>query len=198
MGRETFDVGMCKEMEVLLKNYKINDKSKKRNEKRDQESGALTLFKQHEVKLLKLERQERENKNNEIEEERPPPYAPSCDQAVNQMPVVQGKIDLKGQIEFEGYVQDASVDVEINEQSCRSELRRMADNRRERERHTAMREGLKLQEEGLRTSTPISQAKQKEREREQPTRWSQGLKEEGPRTTERRRKQVSHTHIDVF
>lgn len=96
----------------------------------------MTLFKQHGIKLLKLERQERENKNNEIEEERPPPYAPSCDQAVNQMPVVQGKIDLKGQIEFEGYVQDASVDVEINEQSCRSELRRMADNRRERERHT--------------------------------------------------------------
>lgn len=35
MGRETFDVGMCKEMEVLLKNYKINDKSKKKEMKNE-------------------------------------------------------------------------------------------------------------------------------------------------------------------
>ncbi len=91
---------MCKEMEVLIKNYKTNDTSKKRNEKRERELGVLTLFKQYGIKLLKLEKQERENKNNETKEERPPPYAPSCDQAVNQMPVVQGKIDLKGPIEF--------------------------------------------------------------------------------------------------
>ncbi len=58
----TFDVAMCKEMEVLIKNYKTNDTSKKRNEKREQEIGVLTLFKQYGIKLLKLEKQERENK----------------------------------------------------------------------------------------------------------------------------------------
>ncbi len=46
--------------------------------------GVLTLFKQYGIKLLKLEKQERENKNNETKEERPPPYAPSCDRAVTK------------------------------------------------------------------------------------------------------------------
>ncbi len=101
---------MCKEMEVLIKNYKTTDTSKKRNEKREQESGVLTLFKQNGIKLIQLEKQERENKNNETKEERPPPYALSCDQTVNQMPIVQGKIDLKGPIEFEGYLHDENTE----------------------------------------------------------------------------------------
>ncbi len=88
----TFDVAMCKEMEVLIKNDKTNDTSKKRNEKRERELGVLTLFKQYGIKLIKLEKQEKEKKNNETKEERPPPYAHSCDQAVNQMPVVQIKM----------------------------------------------------------------------------------------------------------
>ncbi len=96
----TFNVAMCKEMEVLIKNYKTNDTSKKRNEKRERELGVLTLFKQYGIKLIKLQKQERDNKNNETKEERPPPYAPSCDQAVNQMPVVQGKIDLQIKMAF--------------------------------------------------------------------------------------------------
>ncbi len=86
-----FDVAMCKEIEVLIKNYKTNYTSKKRNEKRERELGVLTLFKQYGIKLIKLEKQEKENKNNETKEDRPPPYALSCDQTVNQMPVVQGK-----------------------------------------------------------------------------------------------------------
>ncbi len=48
-------------MEVLIKNYKTNDTSKKRNEKRERELGVLTLFKQYGIKLIKLEKQEREN-----------------------------------------------------------------------------------------------------------------------------------------
>ncbi len=84
----TFDVAMCKEIEVLIKNYKTTDTSKKRKEKREREIGVLTLLKQYGIKLKQLEKQERENKNNETTEERPPPYAPSCDQTVNQMPVV--------------------------------------------------------------------------------------------------------------
>ncbi len=61
----TFDVAMCKEIEVLIKNYKTNYTFKKRNEKREQELGVLTLFKLNGIKLIKLEKQERENKNNE-------------------------------------------------------------------------------------------------------------------------------------
>ncbi len=63
--------------------------------------GVLTLFKQYGIKLINWK-----NKKERItmkQKKRPPPYAPSCDQTVNQMPVVQGKIDLKGPIEFEGY-----------------------------------------------------------------------------------------------
>ncbi len=115
-------MAMCKEMEVLIKNYKTTDTSKKRKEKRERELGVLTLFKQYGIKLIKLEKQEKENKNNETKEERPPPYAPSCDQAVNQMPIVQGKIDLKGPIEFEGYLHDENTEVE-KEQSCTREVR---------------------------------------------------------------------------
>ncbi len=161
----TFDVAMCKEMEVLIKNYKTNDTSKKRNEKRERELGVLTLFKQYGIKLIKLEKQERENKNNETKEERPPPYAPSCDQAVNQMPVVQGKIDLKGPIELEGYLHDENTDVE-KEQSCTREVRGTVGSREKTHTHTAMREGLEQPRERLRTSTPLSQPRQRERERE--------------------------------
>ncbi|KAL0147589.1 hypothetical protein M9458_057095 [Cirrhinus mrigala] len=158
----TFDVAMCKEMEVLIKNYKANDKSVKREKKREQELGVLTLFKQYGLKLLKLEKQEKETKINETKEERPPPYAPSCDQAVNQMPLVQGTIDIKGPIEFEGYVQD-STETERNEQSCKDELRREADNRRRRDSYIDMREGLASYEE--RTSTPALQSRPGGRER---------------------------------
>ncbi len=108
---------------------------------------------------------EKYNKNNETKEERPPPYAPSCDQAVNQMPVVQGKIDLNGPIEFEGYLHDENTDVE-KEQSCIREVRRTVGNRRKTHTHTAMREGLEQPRERLRTSTPLSQLRQRERERE--------------------------------
>ncbi len=161
----TFDVAMCKELEVLIKNDKTNDTSKKRNEKRERELGVLTLFKQYGIKLIKLEKQERENKNNETKEERPPPYAPSCDQAVNQMPGVQEKIDLKGPIEFEGYLHDENTDV-VEEQSCTRELRGTVGNRGKTHTHTAMREGLEQPRERLRTSTPLSQPRQRERERE--------------------------------
>ncbi len=156
---------MCKEMEVLIKNYKTNDTSKKRNEKRERELGVLTLFKQYGIKLIKLEKQEGENKNNETKEERPPPYSPSCDQAVNQMPVVQGRIDLKGPIEFEGYLHDENTDEE-KEQSCTGEVRGTVGNKEKTHTHTAMREGLEQPRERLRTSTPLAQPRQRERKRE--------------------------------
>ncbi len=112
-----------------------------------------------------MEKQERENKNNETKEERPPPYAPSCDQAVNQMPIVQGKIDLKGPIEFEGYLHDENTDVE-KEQSCTREVRGTVGSREKTQTHTAMRERLEQPGERLRTSTPLTQLRQRERERE--------------------------------
>ncbi|KAL1268408.1 hypothetical protein QQF64_033771 [Cirrhinus molitorella] len=160
---------MCKEMEVLIKNHKALDKSMKREKKREQELGVLTLFKQYGLKLLKLEKQEKENKANDFKEERPPPYAPSCDQAVNQMPLVQGTIDIKGPIDFEGYVQD-NIESERNEQSRKDEQRRVAEKRGEKHSHTAVREGLATSEERLRTSTPVQQ--EREREREQPMKRS--------------------------
>ncbi len=39
------------------------------------------------------------------------------------MPIVQGKIDLKGPIEFEGYLNDENTDVK-REQSCTREVRK--------------------------------------------------------------------------
>ncbi|MGL4931805.1 MAG: hypothetical protein ACRC4P_00400, partial [Aeromonas sp.] len=159
-----FDVAMCREMEVLIKNYKAHDKSMKRDRKRELELGVMTLFKQYGVKLLKLEKQEKENKINEVKEERPPPYAPSCDQAANQMPLVQGKIDIKGPIEFEGYVQD-NTETEGDEQSCKDELGRVADNRGKEHSHAAVREGLTPYEERLTTSTPMPNLKLREKER---------------------------------
>ncbi len=150
-------------MEVLIKNYKTTDTSKKRKEKRERELGLLTLFKQYGIKLIKLEKQERENKNNETKEDRPPPYALSCDQTVNQMPVGQGKIDLKGPIEFEGYLHDENTEAE-KEQSW--EKRGTVGSREKTHTHTAMREGLEQPRARRRASTPLSQPRQKERERE--------------------------------
>ncbi len=112
-----------------------------------------------------MEKQERENKNNETKEERPPPYALSCDQTVNQMPVGQGKIDLKGPIEFEGYLHDENTEVE-KEQSCTREVRGTVGSRENTHTHTAMREGLEQPRARRRASTPLSQPRQKERERE--------------------------------
>ncbi len=155
---------MCKEMEVLIKNYKTTDTSKKRKEKRERELGLLTLFKQYGIKLIQLEKQERENKNNETKEDRPPPYALSCDQTVNQMPVGQGKIDLKGPLEFEGYLHDENTEAE-KEQSCR-EVRGTVGSRENTHTHTAMREGLEQPRARRRASTPLSQPRQRERERE--------------------------------
>ncbi len=163
----TFNVTMCKEMEVLIKNYKTTDK-------RERELGVLTLFKQYGIKLIQLEKQERENKNNETKEERPPPYASSCDQAVNQMPILQGKIDLKGPIEFEGYLHDENTEAE-KEQSCTREVRGTVGSRENTHTHTAMREELEQPRARLRASTPLTQLR--EREREQPTRRSQEWKE---------------------
>ncbi len=111
-----------------------------------------------------MEKQERENKNNETKEERPPPYALSCDQTVNQMPVVQGKIDLKGPIEFEGYLHDENTDVE-KEQSCTREVRATVGSREKTHTHTATREGLEQLRERLRKSTPLTQLRERERER---------------------------------
>ncbi len=89
---------------------------------------GINLFKQCGIKLIKLEKQERDNKNNKTKEDRPPPYALSCDQTVNQMPIVQGKIDLKGPIEFEGYLNDENTDVK-REQSCTREVRKKKEKK---------------------------------------------------------------------
>ncbi len=118
----------------------------------------INLFKQYGIKLIKLEKQERENKNNKTKEDRPPPYATSCDQTVNQMPIVQGKIDLKGPIEFEGYLNDENTDVK-REQSCTREVR---EKKKKKHTHTAMREGLEQLRERLRTSTPRTQLRERE------------------------------------
>jgi hypothetical protein len=152
----TFDVAMCKEMEVLTKNHKTSDKSEKRNNKREQELGVLKLFKKYGIKLLKLERE------NTKTEERPPPYAPCCDQVVNQMPLVQGKIDIKGPIEFEGYVDEANSQEEIDQNSCIGPL--SLEGREEGCAHRAAEERLERQEEGRRTPAPLSQPR-RERER---------------------------------
>ncbi len=155
---------MCKEMEVLIKNYKTTDTSKKRKEKRERELGLLTLFKQYGIKLIKLEKQERENKNNETKEDRPSPYALSCDQTVNQMPVGQGKIDLKGPIEFEGYLRDENTEAE-KEQSCR-EVRGTVGSRENTHSHSHEGGAGATESEAESIHTAVTAKTERERERE--------------------------------
>jgi hypothetical protein len=149
---------------------------------------VLTLFKQHGIKLLKLER---ENKKTESKEERPPPYAPCCDRVVNQMPLLQGTRDIKGAIEFEGYVHDTNTEEEIDEQSCTEPL--SLDDREGGYAHRAVEERLEPQEEGRRTSTPLPQSRQ-ERER---TTYREEPRIERRGARERKRGQVSHSHIVI-
>ncbi len=132
--------------------------------KSERELGVLTLFKQYGIKLKKMEKQEKENKNNETKEERPPPYSPSCDQAVNQMPVVQGKIDLKGPIEFEGYLHDENTDVE-EEQSCTREVRGTVSNRGKTHSHEGGAGATEGEAENIHATVTDKTEREKERER---------------------------------
>ncbi len=77
--------------------------------------------------------------------------------------VVQGKIDLKGPIEFEGYLHDENTDVE-KEQSCTRKVRGTVGSREKTHTHTAMREGLEQPRARLRTSTPRTQLRERARE----------------------------------
>ncbi len=77
------------------------------------------------------------------------------------MPVVQGKIYLKGPIEFEGYLHDENTEVE-KEQSCTREVRGTVGSRENTHTHTAMREELEQLRERLRTSTPRTQQRERE------------------------------------
>ncbi len=78
------------------------------------------------------------------------------------MPIVQGKIDLKGPIEFEGYLYDENTEVE-KEQSCTREVRGTVGSRENTHTHTAMREGLEQPRARLRESTPLTQLRERER-----------------------------------
>ncbi|GCC26928.1 hypothetical protein chiPu_0005348 [Chiloscyllium punctatum] len=114
-------------MEGLVKNYKLKDKSKNRNQKRDQEMEILKLFRK-EAEELKVAcqapvvtrkaakeqaEQLRETEKQEsasplypdvVELNRPPPY--SNEEALKQCPVIKGTVKIEGQLEWNRSVED--------------------------------------------------------------------------------------------
>ena len=74
----TFDAVVCEEMEVLVKNYRPNDKGKKALAKRERERIVMAMFK-NEGELFRLtERKARDiisgDKAVEVGKTEPPPY----------------------------------------------------------------------------------------------------------------------------
>lgn len=104
----TFDVGLCREMEGVVKNHKAKDTGKKREEKRLKELGVLRLFKERGNAVLQawkgkreahMARKEKEplTDPNVGGEERPPPY----NSRQGLYPVVRGIVEISGTLDSE-------------------------------------------------------------------------------------------------
>ena len=101
----TFDAVVCEEMEVLVKNYRPNDKGKKALAKRERERIVMAMFKK-EGELFRLtERKARDiisgDKAVEVGKTEPPP----CNTGL--YPVVTGTIDIVGEVKIEGSRKDS-------------------------------------------------------------------------------------------
>ena len=105
----TFDVVVCEEMEVLIKNYKPNGKGKKAIEKRERERIILGMFKKHGELFRQTARTARDlvtrdkegtsardfvlgDRAVETDKIKPPPYNTGL------YPLVTGTVDIKGEV----------------------------------------------------------------------------------------------------
>jgi len=95
----TFDVDLCGEMEVLIKNYKPNDKGKMALEKREREKIVLGMFKRDGEMFRLTERTVRVIVNGDKEVDRsktkPPPYNTGL------FPLVTGTVDIRGEVKID-------------------------------------------------------------------------------------------------
>ena len=108
----TFDVTLCEEMETLIKNHKIKNKSlkrKNREAKREKEQAVLALFKQEGEDLLKSIKQARKiiketdketKKKEEIFAKPPSKVIPE-----GQFPILKGIVEVLGEMKMEGQVE---------------------------------------------------------------------------------------------
>lgn len=94
----TFDMVVCEEMEVMMKNHKLNKTGKKVIEKREREGIILAMFKKEGENWRRKEKTEREmfNRGKKLEplppKVQPPPYNTGL------YPLVSGTVDIKGEV----------------------------------------------------------------------------------------------------
>ena len=101
----TFDLVVCEEMEVMMKNHKINKKGKKVIKKRERERMILGLFKKEGTQWRQRERTGREMVNGAEKNEKvqPPPYRTGL------YPMITGTVEVKGEVELDRMKEKACI-----------------------------------------------------------------------------------------
>ena len=98
----TFDQTMCRDMEVVIRNYKPNRSGKKALEKRDREKLVLALFEEEGERWRALQRVARKIITKQEEAQplplklEPPPYKPT-----KMYPLLTGNVEIKGEVTLE-------------------------------------------------------------------------------------------------
>ncbi|CAL8344042.1 unnamed protein product [Arctogadus glacialis] len=91
----TFDPTMCRDMEVVIRNYKANRSGKRALEKRDREKLVLALFQEEGERCRALLRLAREIITNDEEAQPlPPPYDTGL------YPMITGMVDIEGEVKL--------------------------------------------------------------------------------------------------
>jgi len=116
----TFDLAMCREMGALIKNHKPQDKSKKRQAKREHEQEILNLFRDVGIRLAKELRDKVGSKKGELDT--PPPYAPPFDVTGKQLPMMSGTVQIQGHVEFDDDERKSETEEEVKSESERAEV----------------------------------------------------------------------------
>ena len=97
----TFDANVCEEMEVMMKNHKLNKKGKKTIEKRERERIILSMFKKEGEKWRQTEKMAREmiigakKPQSSSPVVQPPPYNNGI------YPVISGTVEIKGEVKLD-------------------------------------------------------------------------------------------------
>jgi hypothetical protein len=95
----TFDQTMCRDMEVVIRNYKPNRSGKKPLEKRDREKLVLALFEEEGERWRALQRVARKIITKKEEAQplplklEPPPYKPT-----KMYPLLTDDLEVKGEV----------------------------------------------------------------------------------------------------
>lgn len=101
----TFDVALCEEMDILIKNYKTKEKkskAKEREEKRDLEKRVLVLFKKEGEHLLKTIKQAQNVNEPKKTGKCTNPFLSDID---GQFPLIKGIVEVTGEMQMEGQVE---------------------------------------------------------------------------------------------